>query len=1022
MMEEEVARLHAELADVKRLLTELLGQKQAVAAAAAQQQEPEAAGHGDHARHHVAAYGLKASVHLDLPSEEQQQPQHLHSSDASGQHQQVAPLRIGLKPSIQEAVLLQRAVHAAQQASDHHDGPAAPAGQIHHEGSAGQPQESSTCRPESGSGCDAAVHVITAAGGGKDASAHGRVTATGECREVDMLAKRVHANMDASDEQGQMQAQPEALPASRPAAACRLLALVRAVFLDVIMPSSYFALAWDLIMLLVLVYLCIALPYTVAFAIDFADLRSPLSQVDITFSVLFMIDCCLNFRTAYISDDGTVEMRHSRIAWRYMRGWFLFDVLSSLPWEQMISQNSHIPTTSIVALLKIPRVLRVVKVLRLLKVLRMARLTNLPAVMSKVDGLTNRPMVQLGTQCAMVCMLLHWIACVWYWIATIGSDGGWVSASGLAAEADSHKYVAALYFAVSTVATVGFGDITAVTLREKVVATITMLIGATIFGYMLSSISVMVSAASSTRARMAAKRRGVDDFLTHRKVPRALSEKVKAYYDYVVEREVQADEADIIQGLSASLRTQIVLHLYAEALEKVPFFRGQHPQFITSIVTALQLEFYAPGDIVVRQGDMGDAMYFLAQGSLEVRLYEDSDNGSSQTDTQYEAGGSRACTPLAADQLQQPACRTRRAVTYEDELTGRPYRHLGYLHCGEYFGEHSCLLGQERSASVVASSYVELYSLSRADLELVLQQWPELAEQFEAMVQEAAGSLFPDQHACSPLARWNVVKAACVQQQANSTPTTAAAGTTPAQHTASSGLQAEEHGSTASPQAAGKAAERSAPSSPHQLRVLSNISSGAGGPPALKTASRSSSRGSFLGRGSFFGGLFGGSAGSRDAPVSPISPQFRSSLAGQSGLQHARSDPIAINAVLGGSRRLQDKPGPQQHQQQLARVSLATASTTFSDAAVFDFPSLSIGNMSGLSPPSMSAPSGIAQAVPPAAAGRAHRRSGSLTRCSLPPMSRTSISAAGGSVSATGVAQPSLARGSGLFRTNSVQR
>lgn len=50
----------------------------------------------------------------------------------------------------------------------------------------------------------------------------------------------------------------------------------------------------------------------------------------------------------------------------------------------------------------------------------------------------------------------------------------------------------------------------------------------------------------------------------------------------------------------------------------VPTCRGQHPQFITSIVTALQLEFYAPGDIVVRQGDMGDAMYFLAQGSLEV--------------------------------------------------------------------------------------------------------------------------------------------------------------------------------------------------------------------------------------------------------------------------------------------------------------------------------------------------------------------------------------------------------------------
>lgn len=73
-----------------------------------------------------------------------------------------------------------------------------------------------------------------------------------------------------------MQAQTEALPETRPDAACRLLTLVRALLWDVILPSSYFALAWDLIMLLVLVYLCIMLPYTVAFAIDFvSDLRLP---------------------------------------------------------------------------------------------------------------------------------------------------------------------------------------------------------------------------------------------------------------------------------------------------------------------------------------------------------------------------------------------------------------------------------------------------------------------------------------------------------------------------------------------------------------------------------------------------------------------------------------------------------------------------------------------------------------------------------------------------------------------------
>jgi len=38
-------------------------------------------------------------------------------------------------------------------------------------------------------------------------------------------------------------------------------------------------------------------------------------------------------------------------------------------------------------------------------------------------------------------------------------------------------------------------------LREKIVALITMLIGASVFGYFMGAMSVMVSATSSNRAR-----------------------------------------------------------------------------------------------------------------------------------------------------------------------------------------------------------------------------------------------------------------------------------------------------------------------------------------------------------------------------------------------------------------------------------------------------------------------------------------------------------------------------------------
>jgi hypothetical protein len=53
-------------------------------------------------------------------------------------------------------------------------------------------------------------------------------------------------------------------------------------------------------------------------------------------------------------DDGKVVMQRGKIALHYLRGWFIFDIISSLPYEQMIHQGDHgIPTMSIVALLKV---------------------------------------------------------------------------------------------------------------------------------------------------------------------------------------------------------------------------------------------------------------------------------------------------------------------------------------------------------------------------------------------------------------------------------------------------------------------------------------------------------------------------------------------------------------------------------------------------------------------------------------------------------------------------------------------
>lgn len=84
------------------------------------------------------------------------------------------------------------------------------------------------------------------------------------------------------------------------------------------------------------------------------------------------------------------------------------------------------------AAMQVPRLLRILKVLRLVKLLRLARLAKLPQLMSRLEWLLSRPMMQLSTMCAAVCLLLHWIACAWYYVATLVDDNdNWVARNDL---------------------------------------------------------------------------------------------------------------------------------------------------------------------------------------------------------------------------------------------------------------------------------------------------------------------------------------------------------------------------------------------------------------------------------------------------------------------------------------------------------------------------------------------------------------------------------------------------------------
>jgi putative ABC transport system ATP-binding protein len=113
--------------------------------------------------------------------------------------------------------------------------------------------------------------------------------------------------------------------------------------------------------------------------------------------------------------------------------------------------------------------------------------------------------------------------------------------------------------------------------------------------------------------------------------------------------------------------------LICEFLRKLPLFANLTPRTLSYVADKMKLEVFAPGAVVIRQGDPGDKFYLVRSGSVEV-IRED-------------AGGRGT---------------------------------VGMLRQGDVFGETALLTGAPRNATVVASETLEVYSLGKADFQAVI--------------------------------------------------------------------------------------------------------------------------------------------------------------------------------------------------------------------------------------------------------------------------------------------------------------
>ena len=256
----------------------------------------------------------------------------------------------------------------------------------------------------------------------------------------------------------------------------------------IIHPHSKYRITWDLCIIILLLYTCIEVPFTLGFNIDPESL-SFVSLFGLLIDILLCIDIILNFRTAIYDKFDSLHLivDGKEIAMDYLKGWFWIDLISSVPFDYIYSGLGAI------------RILKTLKVLKLLRVLRL-----LQSMKAAIDIFaSNRAVIRFIKLIKVLFNMVlcaHYIACLWFWIGNNGlqkygdiEGENWLSTRGIVDKSLKDQYITSLYWAIVTLFTTGYGDISSTNTDEEIVAIIVIIIGTVFFGYFIGAIGVVIS-------------------------------------------------------------------------------------------------------------------------------------------------------------------------------------------------------------------------------------------------------------------------------------------------------------------------------------------------------------------------------------------------------------------------------------------------------------------------------------------------------------------------------------------------
>ncbi|KAI4379900.1 hypothetical protein MLD38_006139 [Melastoma candidum] len=344
----------------------------------------------------------------------------------------------------------------------------------------------------------------------------------------------------------------------------------------VVSPFDHRYRLWETFLVLLVFYTAWVSPFEFGFI---ERPHGPLAVTDNVVNGLFAVDIVLTFFVAYLDKISYLLVDEpKRIAWKYVKTWFMLDVISTIPYEVVRSI--------------LPPPLEPYGIFTMLRLWRLRRVSCMFARLEK-DRNINYFCIRCVKLISVTLFAVHTAGCFYYFIAA--------------------------HYKNPRDTWIGYGDLHPVNSQEMVFDICYMLFNLGLTSYIIGNMTNLVVHGTSRTRQFRDTIQAASNFAHRNQLPVRLEDQMLAHLCLKYRTDSEGlQQQEFLDSLPKAIQSGISHFLFYSLIDQVYLFTGVSNDLLFQLVAEMKPEYFPPREDVILQNEAPTDLYILVTGAVEL--------------------------------------------------------------------------------------------------------------------------------------------------------------------------------------------------------------------------------------------------------------------------------------------------------------------------------------------------------------------------------------------------------------------